>query len=315
MADLANAVPVQRRDDAIAGVLSLTAGVAVFSVQDVIIKLISGNYPVYEAITIRSLVALPILWVLVAWNRGDGKLKSKRAPMLLLRGAIMFVSYTVYYLALAALPLATCVGLYFVAPLFITLMSALFLGERVDPGRWAAVVAGFVGVLVIIRPGSDVFDVAALLPIFSALTYGISQILARKLGDDASASVMTFYANGVYIFFGLVLALVLGSGGWTSEAHKSLGFLTRGWVNPSLGDFMLMAACGVIASAGLTLLSHAYRSAPASTVAPFEYTAIVLGVAYGWFIWGEFPDLVAWIGIAIVIAAGLYVVMAQRRTV
>ena len=315
MADLANAVPVQRRDDAIVGVLSLTAGVAVFSVQDVIIKLISGDYPVYEAITIRSLVALPILWVLVAWNRRDSKLRSKRAPMLLLRGAIMFVSYTVYYLALAALPLATCVGLYFAAPLFITLMSAIFLGERVNLGRWVAVAVGFGGVLLILRPGSDIFDVAALLPIFSALTYGISQILARKLGDDASASIMTFYANGVYIMGGLVLALIFGSGSWTSETHKSLAFLTRGWVSPTLGDFMLMAACGVIASAGLTLLSHAYRSAPASTVAPFEYSAIILSVGYGWFIWGEFPDLIAWVGIAIVIAAGMYVVMAQRNTV
>lgn len=312
MVDTTTAVPVERRDDAIVGILSLIAGVAVFSVQDVIIKLISGAYPVYEAITIRSLVALPILWMLVAWNRKSGGLRSKRAPMLIVRGAIMFVSYTVYYLALAALPIATCIGLYFAAPLFITLMSALFLGERVDLGRWVAILVGFAGVLLIIRPGSEIFDVAALLPIFSALAYGTSQVLARKLGDEVSAPVMTFYANAVYIIGGLALALVFGDGQSANDMHKSLAFLTRGWVNPGLGDFLLMAACGVIASAGLTLLSHAYRSAPASIVAPFEYSAIVLGVAYGWFIWGELPDLIGWVGILIVIGAGMYVVAASR---
>jgi drug/metabolite transporter (DMT)-like permease len=232
--------------------------------------------------------------------------------MLLLRGAVMFVSYMVYYLALAALPLATCVGLYFTAPLFITLMSALLLGERVDAGRWVAICVGFAGVLIVVRPGSAIFEAAALLPVFAALAYGFAQILARKIGENESASVMTFYANAVYIAGGLGLALLFGNGGSGDGLHPSVAFLVRGWVNPSFNDLLLMATCGVIAAAGLTLLSHAYRSARASIIAPFEYTAIILSVAYGWFIWGEWPDPVSWIGIAIVIGAGLYVAAGGR---
>ncbi len=296
------------------GVLSLTVGIAVFSVQDVIIKLLSGTYPVYEAMTIRSLVALPLLLILVALSGGVATLASGRAPLLLLRGVIMFVSYTSYYLAFAALPLATCVAIFFATPLFITVLSAAFLHERVDLARWAAVLVGFAGVLTIVRPGSSVFDLAALLPIVAALTYAIAQILARRLGEDQSAAVMTFYGNGVYLVCGLALALVFGSGGPAGEMHKSLAFLTRGWTDPDLKDLLLMAACGVIAAAALTLLTQAYRSARASTVAPFEYTAILLSVAYGWFIWGEWPDLTSWVGIFIVIGSGLYVMTLERRS-
>ena len=309
-----NSLPVRSRDDPASGILSLTVGIAVFSVQDVIIKLLSGTYPVYEAMMIRSLVALPLLLILVAWSGGIGSLISERAPLLTLRGIIMFVSYTSYYLAFAALPLATCVAIFFATPLFITVLSAAFLRERVDWVRWAAVLVGFAGVLIIVRPGSSVFDPAALLPVLAALTYAVSQILARRLGEDQSAAVMTFYGNGVYLVCGLVLALVFGGGGPGGDMHKSLAFLTRGWTNPDLKDLLLMAACGIIAAAGLTLLTQAYRSARASTVAPFEYTAILLSVAYGWVIWGEWPDGTSWVGILVVIGSGLAVMLNERRS-
>lgn len=308
----ASVVAVGSQDNPALGVLSLVAGVSVFSVQDVIIKLISGAYPVYEAITIRSLVALPLLLALVALNGGLATLASKRMPLLLLRGVIMFVSYTVYYLALASLPLATCVALYFVAPLFITVLSAAALGERIDAARWAAVATGFAGVLLIVRPGSDIFDPAAVLPVAAGLAYAVSQILARKLGNDQSASVMTFYANAMYIVGGVALALIFGDGSHAAEQNKSLAFLVRGWTTPNPTDLLLMVSCGIIAAAGLTLLSQAYRSAKASTVAPFEYTVILLSVAYGWFIWAEWPDPVSWIGIIVVIGSGLYVLYRER---
>lgn len=307
-----DALVAEDRDNPALGVLSLLAGIAVFSVQDVIIKLISGTYPVHEAMTVRSLVALPLLLAIVALNGGVATLASGRAPLLILRGAIMFVSYTTYYLAFAALPLATCIAIFFATPLFITILSAAFLHEKVEAPRWAAVLAGFAGVLLIVRPGSAVFDMAALLPIVAALTYAVSQILARKLGADQSASVMTFYSNGVYLVAGLVLALIFGNGGPAEGMHKSLAFLVRGWVAPNATDLLLMAACGVIAAIALTLLSQAYRSAKASTIAPFEYAAILLSVAYGWFIWGEWPDPVSWGGIAVVIGSGLYVMVRER---
>jgi drug/metabolite transporter (DMT)-like permease len=161
--------PPRLVDQRIKGILCLTAGIAVFSVQDVIIKLLSGDYPVHQAMVIRSLTALPLLFLLVVLDGGVRSLVSKRRGLLIVRGLIMFTAYTSYYLGLAALPLATCVALYFTAPLYITMLSVVVLGETVGRRRWAAVAGGFVGVLIMVRPGTRVFDWASLLPLFAGL--------------------------------------------------------------------------------------------------------------------------------------------------
>jgi drug/metabolite transporter (DMT)-like permease len=213
--------PVNQR---IKGIFCLTVGIAVFSVQDVIIKLLSGGYPVHQAMVIRSLTALPLLFLLVVLDGGVRSLNSKRRGLLIVRGLIMFTAYTSYYLGLAALPLATCVALYFTAPLYITMLSVVVLGETVGRRRWAAVAGGFVGVLIMVRPGTEVFDWASLLPLFAGLAYAVSQIITRKLGEVERATTMSFYGNGVFLSGGALLASLFGAGGLASEEHASLAF-------------------------------------------------------------------------------------------
>ena len=220
-------------DQQFKGIGYLVLGIAVFSLQDLIIKLLSDSYPIHQALTIRSLSALPVLLVLVALDGGLRSLASARLPALLGRGAVMFLAYTSYYLGLAALPLATCVALFFTAPLFITALSVVMLGEKVGPRRWGAVMVGFVGVLIMVRPGTAAFDWASLLPVVAALTYGLAQILARRLGRTERATVMGFYGNGVFLVGGPLLALLFVGGGLAEGQHQSLLFLTRGWAMPS----------------------------------------------------------------------------------
>jgi len=301
-------------DQRLKGIAFLVLGIAVFSVQDVILKAVSDAYPIHQAMTIRSLTALPVLLAMAILDGGLRGLASARPWALVGRGTIMFTAYTSYYLGLAALPLATCVALYFTAPLFITVLSVLVLGEKVGPTRWSAVAVGFLGVLIMVRPGTEVFDWASLLPIYAGLSYGAAQILARKLGATERSTVMGFYGNGVFLAGGLILAGILGGGQFASEAHKSLGFLLRGWETPNAVDLGLMMACGVVAGLGLVLLTQAYRVAPANVVAPFEYTALIWGVLYGWLIWHDLPRPLTWLGIAIVIGAGLVVLYRERRT-
>jgi drug/metabolite transporter (DMT)-like permease len=289
----------------------LVLGVGIFSLQDLIIKLISADYPLHQAMTIRSLVAAPLLLAMVAADTGLQSIFSQRASLLTVRGLINLVSYTSFYLGLAAIPLANCVALYFTAPLFITLLSALALNERVGPRRWVAVAAGFLGVIVMLRPGSDLFEWAALLPVCAGMTYGTAQVLARRIGSAESAAVMAAYSNFVFLIGASMMAAFFGGGAFADEGHASLAFLLRGWTMPTLTDLLLMMSCGVIAAVALTLLSEAYRSAPANTVAPFEYSALAWSVLYGWLVWGELPDAVGWLGIAIIIGAGLYVLYRE----
>jgi drug/metabolite transporter (DMT)-like permease len=294
------------------GVLCLTAGIAIFSLQDLIIKHLSGEYPLHQAMVIRSLMALPLLLLLVAYDGGIGKLASHRPWILTVRGCLNVLAYTCYYLGLAALPIANSVALYFTAPLFITVLSVLVLKEDVGPRRWGAVIIGFIGVLVIVRPGTEFFDWAMLLPLFAGLAYSVSQVIARKIGDTEGAATMSFYSNGAFLLTAGALAGLFGSGAFAGAHHESLAFLLRGWVWPDPLDLGLMMACGIVAAAGLTLLAQAYRVAAAHTVAPFEYTALVWGTLYGWLVWRDFPLPTTWLGIAIVVGAGLYVLYRER---
>ena len=295
------------------GVALLVAGIAVFSVQDLILKLLSGAYPLHQAMVLRSLTALPLLLLLVHREGGIGTLLTPGTRAMILRGVVMFLAYTSYYLALAALPMATTVALYFSAPLFITILSVVILKETVGPRRWVALFAGFAGVLIMVRPGGDLFDWASLLPVIAGLTYAISMISARRLGSTETAPALAFWGNAVFLLAAIVMSAVLGSGAWQSDAHPSLAFLLRGWVMPTAFDLMLMMACGVIAAIGLTLLTQAYRVAESSVVTPFEYTGLVWSVIYGWLFWRDWPVLTDWIGIAIITGAGLYILWRESR--
>jgi len=290
------------------GVGYLVAGIAVFSVQDLILKLLSGSYPLYEAMVFRSLTALPFLLLLVHLNGGLRTLATPAMVKMILRGGLLFCAYSAYYLALASLPLATTVALFFTAPLFITLLSVAILREQVGARRWIAVLAGFGGVLIMVRPGSYLFDWAALLALGAGLAYALSMVTARSLGTTETAAALAFWGNLVF----LAIALAMAGGQFSDQVHPSLGFLTRGWVAPTPRDLALMMLCGVIAAAGLTLLTQAYRLSASALVAPFEYSAMVWGVLYGWLFWRDWPDATGWTGIFVIVGAGLYVLYREN---
>ena len=296
------------------GILCLVAGIAIFSVQDLILKKLSGDYPLHQAMVLRSLTALPFHVAIVWWF--DGRLSTIATPgwwKMMLRGALNFCAYTAYYLGLATLPMADTVALFFTAPLFITLSAYFILHEKVALSSALAVGAGFTGVLLIVKPGSAGFDLAALLPILGALGYAVSMVVARPMGRTETAAAMAFWGNICFLFCALALAAIYGSGAYAETSHPALAFLTRGWITPPLRDIGLMASCGVIAAIGLTLLTHAYRIAPSSSVAPFEYSFMFWGVLWGWLFWSDMPDRWGWLGIAIIVGAGLYVIRAPEK--
>ncbi len=292
------------------GILLLGIGIAVFSLQDVILKRLSGGYPLSEAMTLRGLTSAPLLMLLAHYDGGLKTLTAPGWPLMIARGCVLFVAYTAYYLGLAGLPLATAVALYFSAPLFITLLSATLLGEGAGPRRWVGVLTGFAGVIIMVRPGSALFEWAALLPVISGMAYAVSMVSTRRMGQRQTAPALAFWGNAVFLAGALVMAAAFGTTG-TDTTSPSLAFLTRPWITPTPSDAALMMACGVIAAVGLTLLTQAYRIGEAQAVAPFEYSAMIWGVLYGWLFFHDWPDAVGWLGIAIIIGAGLYVLYRE----
>ena len=299
--------------DAARGIRFLCAGVFVFSLQDAVVKQVSGDYPLTLVMTIRSIVAIPILLVMVQLEAGWRAIFTPHFRSLVSRAGLMFGAYTTYYMAFPAMNLAYAVALYFTVPLFVTALAGPFLGERIGAKVWAALTVGFGGVLVILQPGSGLFQWAALLSLMSALLYAISMLMARRIGIAQAASVMTFYQNGVFLAGALLIAGGTHWMGIEDAGHPSLSFLVRPWTWPTGGDFLLIASCGVIASAGMLLLTHAYRISPANLVTPFEYTGILWAPLWGFLFFGEVPLLTTVTGAVLIAVAGMFALHEARK--
>jgi len=291
-----------------AGIASLVGGLAVYSLQDVIIKLASGHYPISEVLFFRAATALPLLIAIVHFDGGLKQIVGAGLWRMMARGGLMITGFTCYYLGLAVLPLATATAMFFTAPLFITILSALLLGEAVAPRRWLAVIAGFIGVALMVRPGSGLFTVASLLPLVAACTYATSQMLSRSMPEGVRATAMSFHGNLAFLVASSLAALAFGDGRYAADGHQSFAFLLRGWVMPSVHDAVLLMALGPIGAAGLILVANAYRRASASIVAPFEYSAILWGILWGILVFGQMPNASGFAGMALIAAGGLSII-------
>jgi drug/metabolite transporter (DMT)-like permease len=294
-----------RLDRPLSGIAYVVAGVTIFSIQDVIIKWLSGDYPVLEIVFVRSLVALLLLFPM-AGLRGGERLRVAKPFQQAFRGLLMFLSYTTYYLALAALPLAETVSIFYSAPLFMTALSGFLLGEHAGVRRWSAIAVGFVGVLVIMQPQGDL-SLAAMLALAAAVTYALSAIMSRRIGETDSAESMAISACLLYAVLAGSAGLAFGDGVLGGTGRPELDFLLRAWSWPGMGDLLLFCVCGLVAAIGFTCLAQAYRVAPATAVAPFEYASLPWAVLWGWAIWSEIPSATLLAGIALVVGSGIYV--------
>ncbi|WP_238719745.1 DMT family transporter [Nitratireductor alexandrii] len=294
------------------GILCAMGAATAFSLNDVVIKYLSGDYPLHQITFLRSLIGITVtLAVFVPLDGSYRDLRTDRLGFHLMRGMIVVCANMTFYAALATLPLGEATAIYFVGPLFITALSVVLLGETVGPRRWFAVLVGLAGVLIVIRPGGSAFQYAAFLPLIAAFGYSLFQITTRKLGLAAKASTMSFYINLVFIGFSGMVGLVFGDGRYSGTGNANLEFLLRAWTWPPAGDFVLLGAIGVVGSTGGYLVSQAYRQSQAGLIAPFEYIALPLAIFWSIMIWGDWPDAVAWLGIALIAAAGFYVLYRE----
>ena len=300
--------------DATNGALILVFGLLLFSFQDVIIKYFSDRYSVLQIVFFRGLIAVSLFALVFKFSQQKQSLVSRKPWLMLSRGLLGFGSYTCYYLAVAAMPLAEVVCITFTMPLFVTVMSALILGEKVGPRRWTAVVLGFIGVLIILSPSGEFNWLAVILAFGAAITYATHTIITRFLSmhDDP----MTIAFNALVIFTvasGLLSLLMLAEIIVVDSEHPSLAFFGRDWVMPDGIDTLLMIAIGFIAAIGFYCLSKAYCVAEASAIAPFEFTYILWAVVFGYLFWNEVPGLTTFIGIAILISSSLYIWYRERQ--
>jgi len=276
------------------GIASMIVGIAGMSVMDACAKWLGAGYPLAELVFFRNFFALaPILWVV--WRAGGPR--TLRPVWLLghvLRAACGLTAIFCFFAGLRFLPLAEAISVAFAAPLMVTALSVPILGEKVGLRRWAAVIVGFLGVLVMTRPGAEAYRVEALLILSAALAYALVMLLTRRLARSETTSAIMFHST--------VISLIV-----------SAGLLPFGWHAPEGWDLAIFVLMGAVGGGGMFFMTQAYRHAPAAVVAPFDYTALVWGTLIGWLVWHELPDPTVWLGVLVVIASGLYILHRETR--
>ena len=294
------------------GALWALLAALIFSFNDMLVKFLADDYALHQIVFTRSIVSCFLLvTVVVPLAGGFGLLRTKRIKLHLLRALFVIAANLFFFTALADLPLATVVSIFFVAPFLITIFSVMFLGEVVGIWRWVAILVGLIGVLFIVRPGTDTFTMTAILPILAAICYAAFHILTRKLGSEESLLSLTFYVPLVFIVVATIIGLTIGHGHFSGGGNRSLEFLFRPWKWPTWWDFAIMFFIGLGITLAGAAIAQAYRVAEAALVAPFEYTALIYATILGYLIFSEWPDIFSWIGMSLVLASGLVIIWRE----
>jgi drug/metabolite transporter (DMT)-like permease len=216
-------------------------------------------------------------------------------------------------MGLAALPLAEIAAIRFSAPLMITALSVVMLSEKVRPSRWVALGIGFIGVLIIVKPGTANFNIGSIFILLSTLFYALSAILTRRLQATDSSATMAYYSSLFYLVAAFLLAPLAIAVGPTPNAPPSIAFLFHAWAVPTLLDLIIMSGLGLVWAGGMYFMARAYSLALASVVAPFEYVSLPINTIWGLVLWHQFPTLATWIGAGLTLLSGLYTLYQDQK--
>jgi drug/metabolite transporter (DMT)-like permease len=290
------------RGETEAGMLFMAGAMLLVPGIDALAKLLSAQLSPFQITFIRFLLQAAFLGGLLAWSRRLAVPRSA-LPRLALGGTFVAAAIGFLVWSLSILPLANAIAIFFVEPLVLSLLSALFLGERVGWQRLGAVAVGLIGALVVIRPNWAQFGAAALLPLFAAVFYAAQLTVFRSLSGDLSGPRVQAYSA---IFATLVLGIALLLGG-------AAGVDQFAWHRPRGVAWAYLAGIGVLSTISYLLISSALKRTEAGTLAPFQYLEIISATILGYLVFGDFPDLLTWLGTGIILASGLYVFYRERK--
>jgi drug/metabolite transporter (DMT)-like permease len=292
---VAAAAAAHRRSDIVRGILLMCAGVSMFPFMNAAVKLLAAHYPATQITWARFTGHLVFMTIVFLPQYRWRLLATRRPAVQIARSLLMLGSNLVFVIAIAHVPLATASAIGFTSPLLVTALSVPLLHESVGWRRWSAVIVGFAGALIVIRPGSGFADPAVLLLLLSSAAYALYQIATRWVSFyDSAATGIIFSALLGSLVMSLPLPLV-----WTP---------LQNWF-----DLAIFCSLGLLGGFGHYLVIQAFQNAPAAVIAPLGYIELIGTAILGYLIFDNFPDLWTWIGAGIIIASGIYIAFRERR--
>jgi drug/metabolite transporter (DMT)-like permease len=280
------------QDNPAKGIALMLTAMAVLACMDAISKYLTVRYAVPQILLVRFAIFMLIALALARPTSLRSAYRSAHPKLQILRSLVITVEVGVFILAFRYLPLADTHAISGIAPLLVTALAVPMLGEKVGLRRWAAICAGFIGLVIIIRPGFTALGPAALIPLGGALLWSLYQILMRMVSaDDAATSLLYMATVGLLVMAGIAPFY---------------------WVWPSPDDWFWMASLGVVGGVGHYILIQAFRLAPASLLQPFHYSVLIWATLIGFFVFGDFPDAWTILGAAVIVSSGVYALYREH---
>jgi drug/metabolite transporter (DMT)-like permease len=280
-----------QRRATLSGIGLMLLGMFLFCCNDALGKWLLGTYSTWQMLLIRSFCAMLILAPFL-WREGRAILAAPRPGLQVVRVLLSVADSLMFFFAVTYLPLADTVTFYLAAPIYVTALSALFLREQVGWRRWSAVVVGFVGVIIALRPSATMLTLPALIGLAGGVAFAMFNIATRVLRGTSDIVMVSGQFGAMLIVSGAVAPFA--------------------WIAPSALDFGLLMLLGLVAMVAFVCVNRSLKLAPASVVVPYQYTMIVWAIALGWIVFGDVPDAFTLTGAAIIVGAGLYILWREQ---
>jgi len=297
-----------RTDNIPFAVAAIVVCVLSLSLGDALIKHVSAELPLSQIFVMRSLLIAPILGLWLTLRHSRALLAPRRPVWTVLRSLLLVLMWLLYYIALPRVELSAAAAAFYTLPLFITLFSAWTTHDRVGATGWIAVVLGFIGVLLILRPDAENFNVFALLPLASAVCYAIAMILTRTRCADEHPVTLAWILSLTFIVVGLIAWAIQP---WFADVNATTALVLKPWTSMGHGEWTTIALLAVALLIGSVGTALAYQAAPPSVVSTFDFAYVVFAVLWGWLFFAETPATLAMVGIALVVVAGIIAVRSK----
>lgn len=292
------------------GVAAILVTVFAMSLGDAAIKLLSADFVLWQIFVLRSVIAIPVLVAAIKLRFGATPLLPRHPGWVALRSLMLALLWVAYYAALPHLALGVAAATLYTLPLFITLFAAVFIGDRVGAKGWGAVVLGFAGVLLILKPDAGGFNAYALLPLIAAILDASAMILTRTKCRGENPLVLSLGLNCTFILVGLIATLFMAISGWSIDSPSGSSFISGEWAPMGLKEWIAMALLAAASLIASVCVAIAYQVGPPATIATFDFAYVGLAGLWGILIFAEIPSVATITGMALVVVAGI---LAARR--
>ena len=294
------------------GILLILSGMALFSIQDSLIKYIFEESALYELYFGRTLTALILLFIFLKVKSEKLVFKTYYPLLTCCRVICFFFGFSFFYISLTYMSLAMANALFFSSPFFISILAIIFLGEKVGIRRWLAIIVGFIGVYIVLNPDFENFNYMNLAPVACALCYAISMTITKitSVKDNVYSQMFHLYIGAIGI--SILFFIFTGKGQFNTFSDPTFQFILREWFTNPTYAWPYIVAMGFVAAISFYCVFSAYSVASPSVVSLFEYSLIIWAIIIGYVLFNDVPTIRTFVGVALIIGAGVYIYLREK---